>query len=393
MDENSIETLFLNSTGFIMKIGILTIHNSPNYGACLQCYALWKYLTDLGHDTEIIDLHRPLAHADYVPSKRFTRARPPKQSIVSRIKSLFFQNKKIITSLYSENAKSVFEKFNEQVKMGPAYTGIDELYANPPKYDIYIAGSDQLWNPTQVYCIEPYFLTFVKLNGARKLSYATSLGITHLLENEKKLFAEWISDFDAISVRERQAQNILQKIVNKKIHQVADPTFLIDTEQWKQLSVVPKEKEYILLFSLTPNTSLLEYAKNLKNESGKSLIVIGQKEIQPTDDSYKVINNAGPAEWIGYLGNADLVITNSFHATVFSLLMGAENFYTYIANDRGSRIEDLLETFHLQSHILRGKLSKSYNDLLSDEISQNDIKKVVEQERHKGRRFLSDNLK
>ena len=146
------------------KIGILTIQHSANYGACLQCYALWKYLTDNGYDAEVIDLHRPHGHADYVPSKQFRRMRPPKMTVRGKIKHILHQilrRKPHFVSLYSEEARPAFERFNSMIKMGPTYQSIDQLYANPPHYDIYMAGSDQPWNPTLAFSVEPYFLTFV----------------------------------------------------------------------------------------------------------------------------------------------------------------------------------------------------------------------------------------
>ena len=231
------------------KVGIITIHNSPNYGACLQSYALYRYIQQQGNDVEIIDLHRAFAYEDYIPSNKYVSSRSVKRSLLSKIKG---NVKSLIgikpknPSLYSPLAIKKFDEFNSIIKLSKPYRGIDELYANPPLYDLYISGSDQLWNPTQAYCLEPYFLTFVPNGQGKKISYATSVGITDLRDNEKKDFAKWLNLYDDISVREYQAQRLLQGLLaNKKVNQVADPTFLLDPKDWKNMAVKPKQSTAI----------------------------------------------------------------------------------------------------------------------------------------------------
>lgn len=376
-----------------MKIGILTIHNSPNYGACLQCYALWKFLANNGFDVDIIDLHRPFANEDYIDSKRFKRFREPEFSFRTIAKSIIDIFKKN-HSLYNPKAYKEFCDFNSQIKLSLPYKGIDELYNNPPKYDVYIAGSDQLWNPTQAYCLEPYFLTFVDGRKSKKISFSTSIGITELREDEKIKFKQWLEDFDAISVREKQAQALLSSFIKKDIYQVADPTFLIDIDEWNKFKTPIETTGYILLFTLAPKPELLQYSKLLCNESGKSLVVIGQKEKKSSDNSYLVVNDAGPQKWMSYIANADMVITDSFHCTVFSMLLGANNFYAYISpqNKRGSRIQDLLYTFNLQDHLISSDLNVSYKILDSRKIDKSAIEEIVNREKKRSRDFLLERL-
>ena len=177
-----------------MKIGIITIHNSPNYGACLQSYALYKYLNMQGCDVEIIDLHRPI-HSDYVYSRKYVSYNPKpdlpwyRQKI--RLLRGCFKKTKYTNELDVRSVK--FNAFNAKIKLSRPFKGIDELYSNPPHYDIYITGSDQLWNPTQPFCIEPYFLTFVKDKKSKKISYASSIGHDVLTEKEKADYKTWLS--------------------------------------------------------------------------------------------------------------------------------------------------------------------------------------------------------
>lgn len=376
-----------------MKIGIITIHNSPNYGASLQAFALWKYITDCGHDCEIIDLHRP-HQKDFVPSKKYKACRYNKDSFKSKIKKQVYrligrQPHRYLT----EGARNKFDAFNSQIRLGRPFLSVDELYTNPPQYDVYITGSDQLWNPTQPFCIEPYFLTFAP-KGKKKISYASSIGITELTDKEKELFKNSLFQYDAISVREMQAKQLLQNLISMEITQVADPTFLLPIETWESISIKPNVSEkYLLLFTLGFNKLLLEYAIRLGNQSG--LRVVYLTAVQPEDNGqYKAVVDAGPREWIGYIANAEMVITDSFHGTVFSILMGAKNFFTYISptNHRGSRITDLFDTFELAGHLLKTDLRQTYSELSSININHKYVSEIIRKERRRSQDFLIQNI-
>lgn len=381
----------------MMRVGILTIHNSPNYGACLQSYALYKYVSQLpGIECEVIDLHRPYEDG-YVKSNRFVPYRGEPFSIKRFIKSAL---KKILrreskrVSFYSIGSKYKFDEFNKSIKLSRPYWSIDELYADPPCYDVYMTGSDQVWNPTQPYCLEPYFLTFAP-QGKKKISYASSIGVTELLENEKRDFRRWLSSYDAISVREYQAKDLLASFVDKSVTQVADPTFLLDSVFWKGLAVYSRKFEpYILLFTVDLDSNLLQFAVKISKESGLRLVYLNQRLSEPVDGSYNVVNDAGPREFLGLIAQAEIVITDSYHATVFSFIMRTKNFYVYIGtyNKRGSRILDLLKTYQEESHLLSENLSENYNDLSSKKVNYQLIDRVCNEEQMKAHDFLKSTL-
>lgn len=378
------------------RVGIITIHNSPNYGACLQSFALYKYIKLQGVDCEIIDLHRP-HYQDFVPSRKFIPYRTDDRNIKGRIKRLaksFLRfNKK--TVYYSSSAKIKFDKFNSQIKLSCAYCGIDELYSNPPIYDLYVTGSDQLWNPAQPYCLEPYFLTFAP-DGAKKISYAASIGITELKDEEKRDFKKWLASYDAIAVRELQAKTLIESFTKYEVTQVADPTFLLDVDYWQSMAIYPTVKRpYILLFTLQHNPDLLRFALRMSKESGFQLISLGQIQPDATDDSYISVTDAGPKEFLGYIADADLVITNSFHCTVFSIIMGAKNFYSYIVPGKknGSRITDLLETYQLSEHLLDNNLNETYVQLEENKISREKVMTILNKEQSFSRAYLNSHLK
>lgn len=290
-----------------MRIGIITIHNSPNYGACLQSYALYKYINMNGGDVEIIDLHRPIEFDDYIPSAKYVRCRKPIMTWKMRIKRMLGLYKvNVDANKYSPFALKKFENFNSEISLSKPYRSIDELYANPPKYDLYITGSDQVWNPTQNYCLEPYFLTFVAEGQGKKISYASSIGINDLTIKEKSLFKKWLSSYDAISIREKQGKVLLQSFINRDIKQVPDPTFLLSMDFWREMAIRPQFNEkYILLFTLRFSPILLKYCLELSKESNLKLIVLSQIQPDVEGDSYIAIKDAGPKEFIGYIKYAE----------------------------------------------------------------------------------------
>lgn len=374
-----------------MKIGIITIHKSPSYGACLQSFALWKYISSEGVDCEIIDLHRP-THIDFKKSDRFLPMRQEHLTFKVKVLTELFKLKdKLLAKVHLSPLEKKYNQFNEEIKYSKVYKGVDELYANPPSYDLYVTGSDQVWNPQQAYCIEPYFLTFVN-NGGKKISYAASIGLKDLLSEEKEKFAQWLESYDAIGVREKSAQELLTSFMNKPTTLVLDPTFLLDKESWLKESVLPAVNDsYILLFSLFTPSNILNFAKRIAEESDKRLIILApnRKEI---GNGGILVNDAGPREFLGYFYQADMVITDSFHGTVFSMIMEAGNFFSYIApnNRRGSRIVDLLSLFQLEDHLLSPELKETAIELQSHQIDLSILKERIKEERAKSISFLAN---
>ena len=167
----------------------------------------------------------------------------------------------------------------------------------------------------------------------------------------------------------------------------------MELDYWKNIAQQANltEKKYILLFSLSINKEMIDYAMTLSKESGKELIVLHQKLTKEyAKGKFHVVNNAGPIEFLGYIANADFVLTDSFHCTVFSLILGVDNFYTYISpfNNRGSRIVDLLAKFEMNNHILDGKLNKSYQELDSSKVNKLNVEHCFIKEQTEARKYL-----
>ena len=139
----------------------------------------------------------------------------------------------------------------------------------------------------------------------------------------------------------------------------------------------------------------MAFCKRTAQQAGIPLIVLGQNEPECADNSYIVVNNAGPRQFINYIGNAEMVITDSFHGTVFSVIMEAKNFYAYIAPDnvKGSRITDLLKIFQIEDHLLNQDLKQSWSELSNNKPDKTSLDKIYLREQKSSRDFLVNSLK
>lgn len=377
-----------------MKVGIMTVNHSLNYGAVLQAYALWKTISNLGVDAEVINLYRP-AQKEYIKSDKYV----PYRQTCSLLADIKNKLRPIVHFIfgpaeYSKKAASRFKNFTiDNIKFSRIYYGPDEIFANPPAYDLYIAGSDQIWNPSQPYALAPYFLSFVS-NGGKKISYAASIGIIDLSDKERYDFKRWLQTFDTISVRETSAVTLLKELVpDKQIFRMPDPTFLIDKNDWCKVLKEPNiNRPYVLLYTLGWQKNLIRYCKKICRKLHMPLVVLSL--LQKRHGNYIIERTAGPQEFLGYIKNADFVITDSFHGTVFSLIFEVKNLYSYVtkSNQRGGRIIELLEQFNLQSHLLSSDLDQDVDSLIENTLDRTSVKKKLLEQKNIGRTFLQHQI-
>ena len=378
------------------RIGIATIHKSSNFGGSLQAYALYKYLESQGHSVEIIDLLRPV-HDRFIYDSRYKPYRSTRFTLKNRLLEFVKQllGNKDNKGYSSEESKQKFAEFFKDIKYSKEYRKVRYIYKDAPQYDVYVSGSDQLWNPMHSFSIEPFFLTFAP-EGCKKISYATSIGVTKLTDREKTDFKRWLASYEAISVREDEGKQLLGSFIkDKNIEVVADPTFLLDIKDWKKLAITPSMKEnYILLFSLTNAKPLVDFAIRMSKESGKKLVILKGPLLDANSPDYILDNNIGPREFLGYFDNADIVITDSFHGSVFSMLMGAKNFFSYIqpVSKTGNRITNLLKTVEEPNHLLPSDLAKSYKELDEEKIDKVALYDRIAKVREHAREFLARNI-
>ena len=378
------------------KVLIVTVQKAPNFGACLQAYALWKYISDLGYDCKVIDLLRPY-HSKFIHTKGFEPFFRKERSWFLNFRIDYIRPfKRKFKNLFKKNiikgdkgdefikgfSQKLFDEFNARICYTKTYCSIKELYNNPPQADLYITGSDQLWNPTQPYALEPYFLTFVR--HGKKISYATSIGVSNLSKYVKSKFALWLESYDAISVREPEAISLLQPLVSQNINLCCDPTFLLSRTFWEGIASERQVNEkYIFLFTVGDGSNVYDYTELLQKELNIPVITNKNDFKKYGDYPFGIKHDIGPLEWLALIRDAEIVITNSFHGCVFSLLMHTP-FRVSISNNRGSRITNLLKQVKGKSLLLNSK----DNELTIPSLNFNETDKCMKDLGETGRCYL-----
>ena len=324
------------------KIGILTYMQS-NYGAVLQAYALQKYLRMNCDDAvEIINF----TTEQHIKEDKIFRRRSPnfvKNFILSLRAAIYYR------ALRRRKKRTIkFKK--ENINFSRRYKTTEELLKNPPQKDIYIAGSDQVFNLNTPFG-DVYYLGFKK-NGGKKIAYAASFGVSKFDDKYHEKGKSFFPDFDVISCREKVGADFISNIIGKEVPVVIDPTLLLTAEDWSNVMVKPDFSNYICIYDLNGNSRLIEYAKTIQSKTGLKIACI-TSNIRKRYNVDKVIYDAGPAEFVGLIACSNYTITDSFHGTVFSLIFNRP-FNSYIANTNlSSRIYNLLDSLGLSRRIIK----------------------------------------
>jgi polysaccharide pyruvyl transferase WcaK-like protein len=230
-----------------------------------------------------------------------------------------------------------------------------ELYEASMDYDIFVTGSDQVWNPGAQSSIEPYFLTFAP-DSARKISFAASFGVSEIEPNLRERYKEYLSRYDFISVREQNACDMVKQLVGKDAECVLDPTLLLTKDEWmkvaRQYDNVPER--YVLVYTLFDSPAIFNLAKRIAQEKGISVLRITKRAyfVNKIDGVCNILD-AGPAEFVSIISGADYVVTDSFHGTVFSVNFGVP-FSVVVSSKKknNSRMESLLELVGLNTRMI-----------------------------------------
>lgn len=345
-----------------MKIKTITCQHVYNYGASLQAFALQYYLESLGHDVQIIDFN-PWFHCDrynpfWMPKNAIGRAVSIIR-ILPFLKYIWYPFKAYRGGMFKTwGRKAAFDAFEKRYyHLTPIkYYSSDTLRQNPPKADAYIAGSDQIWNTFSDNGKEPgYYLDFGG-DKVKRISYAASLATSSIKDDCKGFVKNELSQFSAISVREKTAARLLADLGINGVSIVLDPVFLLDKEEWRKLSVKGnlyglKTKSYILVYDFLGNDdNMISFVK--KYAKGKSLKIVSINDFSERNYVDKNINNAGPLEFLALIDNAACVIASSFHATAFSVIL-EKDFYTFNlkGQNNSSRMQDFLSSIGLEARM------------------------------------------
>lgn len=364
-----------------MKINTITCHDVYNYGASLQAYALIHYLETKGHEVEIID-YKP----DYLSGHyKLGVGNPAYNKPV--IKQLYLLAK-LFSHLRSLTRKQLFDDFKRKyLKITSVrYHSNEELKKHPPLADLYLAGSDQIWNTLFNNGKDPaFYLDFVP-NGKMKASYAASMATDKVLAGWEKFVFERVMNLDSIAVREESAVSVLRNIgVTKEVSVVCDPVFLLSRKEWENLmedtSAIIK-RPYILVYDFDKSSNIKEVSQYISDKLDLKIVPIGLTAFGSWAD---YSNSVGPIEFLNLIYHAQYVISNSFHATAFSILF-QKNFYVVKRTEAlNTRMEDLLKGLSLSDRLISSALSLDLSD-----IDYATIQNSIDEYSYSGKQYLEN---
>lgn len=359
------------------KVGIVTIYDNDNYGNRLQNYAVQKQLEKV--QCEAISL------------KNFVKANNYAFNYIQKIKNIVFLILKILKDFLKQNIgthkrNKCFRLFNKNLKIYNEYlTGNNANKKIKMKFDYFLVGSDQVWNPNFRKMNYIDLLQFA--DNEQKIAFSASFGVNELPESLKEYTAKNLKTFKAISVREDAGKKIVEDLTGRTdVEVLVDPTLLLNANEWDKVSKRPKQ-----LNSLKSEKYILNYFLGELPEEWK-------KEIDriATENNCEVINildkksplyQTGPSEFLYLEKNAFMVCTDSFHSSVFSIIYDTP-FVVFNRQQKGlvsmnSRIDTLLSKFQLEDRRYNGKITK---ELLNCDYSE--AKKILEKEKQKSMNFL-----
>lgn len=334
-----------------MKIGIVTHYfKSENYGGNLQAYALCRFLNESGYEAEQISYD--------ITSD---------QSLITRLK-LRLRNLWFWHSLsFARNRKKRKNKillFNKTIPHSKPYNK-NTIGSCVENYDAFIVGSDQVWHPNAV--CDAYLLKFVK--NKIKLSYAASFAVNELSGNQKEAYREALRSFDGISVREEKGIEILKGLTDKRVWWSLDPTLLLSAEQWNDIiSRKVEEAPYIFCYFLGEDFNHRKLACEFAEKNDLPIVTLPnlKGKFRACDKNFgdKQLYDVSPADFISLIKNATYILTDSFHATAFSIIF-EKQFFVFErtgVKSMGSRLDSLTKLFESTEHFCntQDKLTLEY---------------------------------
>lgn len=315
-----------------MKISVITLHAVKNYGSALQSYATQQIFEELGLETEIIDYRRkPVLY------------KTPLQIINDKEYSLKQKIKSLLIAPSSKKAQGVFDRFlNKYLNLTDTrYTDDKDFDKNPINADIYCTGSDQVWNSSWHNGIaRPFFLSFAP-DEKRKIAFSSSIGKMELDPFEKEETKRLLERYNAISVRETSAVDIIKNLGIKNVEQVLDPTLTVEPSIWYDLADKASRKEkYVLVYQLCNNADFERYAKRFAKKKGLKLIRLCTRYDQIRKPGHCVVLPE-ITTFLSLFRDAEYILTDSFHAISFSLIFH-KKFVCFYPTAFATRLESIL---------------------------------------------------
>lgn len=365
-----------------MKVEIITLHFITNFGSMLQTYATQIAIEKLGYEAEVMD---------FVPKGiSFRGAIWPKNDVPIWKKAIKFLPFLVVILVEFSDLNRFLKKYIHL--SSKRYNCYQDIVNNIPVADVYLSGSDQVWNtqnnnPPED--LKAYYLGFAP-EGKKRIAYAGSFGKNTFTPEEEAIIKEYIAKYDHISVREDDGINILHRFgFDNGVH-VVDPTLLLRGDDWRRFASVKKAPKpgYVFVYNLNRNGLIKEVAQAIAKKKGVRII-----NFADTFDFIKCAENRfgnSAEDFVNHIANADFVVTDSFHGTAFSLNLNRQVIVVK-APRYNSRIESILRMAGLMETRLVGTVEDGINALATP-IDYQQVNPRLEDARKKSFNYLKKAL-
>ena len=295
------------------KVGIITFLHNDNFGSALQAYALQRTVRDLGFECE---------HLDYNPDRTEKIRNLLKSGNNLKLVLEGIRKKQVRADQSGARRKSraIPAFYEKNMQLSERCRNRQELKNAAGGCDLLLCGSDQIWNP--VWLNPAYFLTFAGKEKV-KIAYAASLGVRQLPKEAKiRMIRRWTKDFRAVSVREQEGADLLERMTGRKADVMPDPVCLLSRDEWNEIAgAAPAGEPYLLCYFIGENREYWEHVRELQKETGFRVLVL-PVTAESYHSGFELLDGAGPEEFIAAVRDAACFCTDSFHGLVFGTIFG-----------------------------------------------------------------------
>lgn len=358
------------------RIGILTFHRAVNWGAMLQCYALYKTIEKLGYKVDVIDYRQPHIECIYNYERELFSPTELKSILTKPLWWPGFLLRELPKRRAIRNTKL---RLVESLSHSKKATTANEI---PQKYKTIVVGSDQVWANYCTNGIDEVYYGEFPHNKSKVIGYAISSNIDSLKENGNEELKRLCKNFHSIAFREKEISEYLQKNIGLKSEVVLDPTLLLNREEWDVITDITSNDEtqdYILTYFLNDN-----FDKEILDREISTLATTNKCKIVKLE---KAVDS--PERFISLIKYAKYIVTSSFHITAFSIIYNKKFLSLRTNNGKDIRYINLLEKIGLSSQLV-----EYYNINNADiwEINYEQVNRTLTKEIEKSLLYLTNNL-
>lgn len=366
-----------------MKASLVTLHRVFNYGSVLQAYATQRIFEEAGCEVEIVDYvtEQRTTRRLLLGKGRFFRLKNAKRIVRLPFKTISFLIKKRKFGKFLDKNCNLTKR---------KYVRYEDIINDPPQADIYITGSDQVWNSQYNEGVDKGFFLEYAPNNKRCVAFVSSFGKKKLDADERDITVKYLKKYSSLSVREDSAAEIL-KDLGYSSECLIDPTLQIHQAEWKKIASprLIKEKYLILMLLYNEDNGATDYARRIADEKGLKLVKISW-EFKKNKKVDKLMTHRTPQDFLSLFANADFVVTNSFHGMAFSINFNRD-FIVVPRKEFNSRLESLLRLTGLESRMV---FSEDMAIKASEKsIDYSSVNRVLDMERERAKKFVENSIK